>query len=123
MGSLNTNATFIYSLKYSTCQFNEQRNYRAAAEIEIEILWYNFTLTARCSDPGIPNNGAKDGENFRSRANVTFRCNPPLELIGSRVIFCQDGKWSGSTPTCSSKYRLALVVKVQCKRHFKQVAM
>ena len=62
-----------------------------------------LTLTARCSDPGIPDNGVKEGDNYRSKANVTFKCNPPLELIGSRVIFCQDGKWSDSKPICSSK--------------------
>ncbi|XP_078348103.1 sushi, von Willebrand factor type A, EGF and pentraxin domain-containing protein 1-like isoform X1 [Oculina patagonica] len=57
---------------------------------------------ARCSNPGIPDNGTKEGNDYRSRANVTFKCNPPLELIGSRVIFCQDGKWSAAKPTCSS---------------------
>ena len=82
--------------------------------VELCVLWYNFTLTARCSDPGIPNNGAKDGDDYRSRANVTFRCNPPLELTGSHVMFCQDGKWSDSRPTCSSEYRLTLVIELHC---------
>ncbi|KAL9989294.1 hypothetical protein ACROYT_G003828 [Oculina patagonica] len=57
---------------------------------------------ARCSDPGSPVDGTKEGNDYRSRANVTYRCNPPLELIGSRVIVCQNGKWSDSRPTCSS---------------------
>jgi len=69
-----------------------------------EGKWSHHTPSceARCSDPGIPDNGTKDGDDYRSRANVTFRCNPPLELTGSPVIFCQDGKWSASKPTCSN---------------------
>ena len=91
---------------------------RTEIVLKIYLLWYNFTLTARCADPGIPENGTKDGDNYRSRGNVTYRCNPPLELIGRRVIICQDGKWSDSRPTCSSEYRLALVTKLHCKSHF-----
>ena len=34
------------------------------------------------------------------------------------MIFCQDGKWSASTPTCSSKYRLASVIELHWKPHF-----
>ncbi|KAJ7383519.1 hypothetical protein OS493_027685 [Desmophyllum pertusum] len=70
----------------------------------IEGEWSHPTPSceARCGDPGRPDNGIKEGDDYRSRANVTFRCNPPLELIGSHVISCQEGKWSASRPTCSS---------------------
>lgn len=64
----------------------------------------NFAVIAKCNDPGKPENGTKDGEDYRSGANVTFRCYPPFELLGSPTIHCKNGKWSSSTPICTSEY-------------------
>ena len=72
-----------------------------------------FLLTAKCSDPGEPDNGVKDGTDYRSGSNVTFSCNPPFDLVGSQMIICKDGQWSDSTPTCTSEHKhLLLVVKM-----------
>ena len=59
-----------------------------------------FIITANCNDPGNPDNGAKEGTDYRSGANVTFRCNPPFEIEGSRMIICKNGEWSDHRPTC-----------------------
>ena len=65
-----------------------------------------FTVLARCNDPGVPDNGAKFGDDYRNGRRVKFRCNPPFALVGRHVIVCENGKWSDFTPTCSREYRV-----------------
>ena len=65
-------------------------------------------ITANCNDPGNPDDGVKEGADYLSEANVTFRCNPPFELEGSPIIICKNGEWSDHRPTCFGEYSFSV---------------
>ncbi|XP_068695178.1 sushi, von Willebrand factor type A, EGF and pentraxin domain-containing protein 1-like isoform X1 [Montipora foliosa] len=55
-----------------------------------------------CKDPGIPQNGARKGEqeHFLHKTRVSFSCNDGYSLVGNRSITCQEGEWSSHLPHC-----------------------
>ncbi|XP_058522650.1 CUB and sushi domain-containing protein 1 [Ochotona princeps] len=54
-----------------------------------------------CGDPGIPAYGKRTGNSFLHGDTLTFECQAAFELVGERVITCQqNNQWSGNKPTC-----------------------
>ena len=60
-------------------------------------------LLALCKDPGIPQHGARQGNNFEDGKTVSFTCNAGYTLVGSKTIECRKGAWSSTLPRCKSK--------------------
>ncbi|XP_026090411.1 complement factor B-like [Carassius auratus] len=58
-----------------------------------------------CPDPGVPPGSSRTGNMFNIDDKVTYRCQSPLTLIGSKVRVCLDGgQWSGTEPQCYADY-------------------
>ena len=56
---------------------------------------------AGCSDPGVPDNGLRVGDDFSVGAAVFYRCFDDYDLVGAKFRVCQnDSQWSDSLPTC-----------------------
>nr|XP_015193970.1 PREDICTED: inactive serine protease PAMR1 isoform X2 [Lepisosteus oculatus] len=54
-----------------------------------------------CRSPLVPVHGAREGDDLRFGAHVTFRCDPGFTLKGPRKVTCQlDGTWSAPSPQC-----------------------
>uniref|UniRef100_A0A8D0BPV5 CUB and Sushi multiple domains 1 n=1 Tax=Salvator merianae TaxID=96440 RepID=A0A8D0BPV5_SALMN len=54
-----------------------------------------------CGDPGIPSYGKRTGSNFLHGDTLTFECQAAFELVGERMITCQqNNQWSGNKPSC-----------------------
>lgn len=54
-----------------------------------------------CGDPGIPAYGKRTGNSFLHGDTLTFECQAAFELVGERVITCQqNNQWSGNKPSC-----------------------
>ncbi|XP_075413304.1 CUB and sushi domain-containing protein 1 [Tenrec ecaudatus] len=54
-----------------------------------------------CGDPGIPAYGKRTGSSFLHGDLLTFECQAAFELVGERVITCQqNNQWSGNKPSC-----------------------
>ncbi|XP_003271454.2 CUB and sushi domain-containing protein 1 [Nomascus leucogenys] len=54
-----------------------------------------------CGDPGIPAYGKRTGSSFLHGDTLTFECPAAFELVGERVITCQqNNQWSGNKPSC-----------------------
>uniref|UniRef100_A0A4W5QU46 CUB and Sushi multiple domains 2 n=1 Tax=Hucho hucho TaxID=62062 RepID=A0A4W5QU46_9TELE len=57
-----------------------------------------------CGDPGIPAYGIRTGERFLHGDMLTFECQAAFELVGERMISCQqNNQWSGNKPSCVCK--------------------
>lgn len=61
-------------------------------------------LSAFCSDPGVPENGARIGGDFTDGQMVAYRCNENFNLVGSSTSFCVAGQWNATKPTCKGMY-------------------
>ena len=60
-----------------------------------------FVFATTCEDPGQPENGWRVGNNFGNGSVVTFGCNSSsYVLFEASNITCNEGKWSGKTPSC-----------------------
>ncbi|XP_052392645.1 complement factor B [Carassius gibelio] len=58
-----------------------------------------------CPDPGVPPGSSRTGNMFNIGDKVTYRCQSPLTLIGSKVRVCLDGgQWSGTEPQCYADF-------------------
>ncbi|XP_059398952.1 complement factor B-like [Carassius carassius] len=58
-----------------------------------------------CPDPGVPPGSSRTGNMFNIDDKVTYRCQSPLTLIGSKVRVCLDGgQWSGTEPQCYADF-------------------
>uniref|UniRef100_A0A8C2I9M4 C3/C5 convertase n=1 Tax=Cyprinus carpio TaxID=7962 RepID=A0A8C2I9M4_CYPCA len=58
-----------------------------------------------CPDPGVPPGSSRTGNMFNIDDKVTYRCQSPMTLIGSKVRVCLDGgQWSGTEPQCYAHY-------------------
>uniref|UniRef100_A0A8C1P9C4 C3/C5 convertase n=1 Tax=Cyprinus carpio TaxID=7962 RepID=A0A8C1P9C4_CYPCA len=58
-----------------------------------------------CPDPGVPPGSSRTGNMFNLGDKVTYRCESPLTLIGSKVRVCLDGgQWSGTEPQCYADF-------------------
>ncbi|XP_074185389.1 CUB and sushi domain-containing protein 1 isoform X1 [Rhinolophus sinicus] len=54
-----------------------------------------------CGDPGVPAYGKRTGSSFLHGDTLTFECQAAFELVGERVITCQqNNQWSGNKPSC-----------------------
>ncbi|PFX33868.1 CUB and sushi domain-containing protein 1 [Stylophora pistillata] len=64
--------------------------------------WSSFIPRCRasCSNPGVPVNGEKKGDDFKHEKTITFRCHEDYERVGGETIQCIDGKWSAKIPQC-----------------------
>uniref|UniRef100_A0A674HY78 CUB and Sushi multiple domains 1 n=1 Tax=Terrapene triunguis TaxID=2587831 RepID=A0A674HY78_9SAUR len=57
-----------------------------------------------CGDPGIPSYGKRTGSSFLHGDTLTFECQAAFELVGERMITCQqNNQWSGNKPSCVCK--------------------
>uniref|UniRef100_A0A8C2KS53 C3/C5 convertase n=1 Tax=Cyprinus carpio TaxID=7962 RepID=A0A8C2KS53_CYPCA len=65
-----------------------------------------YCLTAdHCPDPGVPPGSSRTGNMFNIDDKVTYRCQSPMTLIGSKVRVCLDGgQWSGTEPQCYADF-------------------
>ncbi|KAI8485038.1 hypothetical protein Bbelb_372840 [Branchiostoma belcheri] len=73
--------------------------------IHFEVLTLNMS-SSECPDPGVPENGYRDGENFTAGSVVTFGCHDGFILTGQERIMCMTGyrrDWTASPPTCEAK--------------------
>ncbi|KAF3825613.1 hypothetical protein GH733_005595, partial [Mirounga leonina] len=58
-----------------------------------------------CGDPGVPAYGKRAGSSFLHGDTLTFECQAAFELVGERVITCQqNNQWSGNKPSCVCEY-------------------
>ena len=76
---------------------------------------WNVTLpncTQNCTDPGIPANGVRIGNDFSYNSSVSFSCYPGYQLSGSGVITCDtEGNWNSTNlPSCDVIHCSAPVV-------------
>lgn len=74
---------------------------------ELVVVWLPPTVIT-CSDPGIPANGLRIGDEATVGQNVTFMCHPGYMMIGedkavSRTC-TRNGTWSGTMPACQGMY-------------------
>uniref|UniRef100_A0A673GQU0 CUB and sushi domain-containing protein 3-like n=1 Tax=Sinocyclocheilus rhinocerous TaxID=307959 RepID=A0A673GQU0_9TELE len=54
-----------------------------------------------CGDPGIPLYGLREGGGFSNGDVLRFECQFGFELIGERMISCQNNnQWSANIPIC-----------------------
>ncbi|XP_013928304.1 PREDICTED: CUB and sushi domain-containing protein 1-like, partial [Thamnophis sirtalis] len=54
-----------------------------------------------CGDPGVPSYGKRTGSSFLHGDSLTFECQAAFELMGERMITCQqNNQWSGNKPSC-----------------------
>lgn len=60
---------------------------------------------ASCPDPGIPVNGERVDGSFEHGKHLQFKCKPGFWLVGSQLIFCNEGTWSNEIPTCRAVCR------------------
>ncbi|KAG8124189.1 hypothetical protein E2320_019531, partial [Naja naja] len=52
-----------------------------------------------CGDPGVPSYGKRTGNSFLHGDSLTFECQAAFELVGERMITCQqNNQWSGNKP-------------------------
>lgn len=60
-----------------------------------------------CEDPGIPEDGNRQGDEFTVNATVSFSCNSGHVLYGSKSITCEQGIyeafWNDDAPVCIRK--------------------
>lgn len=67
-------------------------------------FWFDlnsvFHCIAVCTDPGIPFNGNRIGNDFSEGQMVAFSCDSNFTLVGPSLVFCVAGQWDATTPTC-----------------------
>ncbi|KAK0130545.1 CUB and sushi domain-containing protein 3 [Merluccius polli] len=57
-----------------------------------------------CGDPGTPLYGLREGDSFLNGGILRFECQFGFELIGEKIISCQDNnQWSANIPICVCK--------------------
>ncbi len=70
-------------------------------DLHFHLSVYYCLIADQCPDPGVPPGSSREGNMFNTDDKVTYRCESPLTLIGSKVRVCQDGgQWSGTEPQC-----------------------
>eukprot|EP00794_Sanderia_malayensis_P007132 gene7132-7937_t len=66
--------------------------------------WSGFAPTClwrSCGYPGVPANGALDGNDYTYGKKVTYKCSAGFRLIGDTERLClSGGSWTGSLPEC-----------------------
>lgn len=71
-------------------------------------IWILTFASAVCSDPGIPSNGNRIGDDFGDGQIVAYMCNVNFTLVGARTVFCLAGQWNATKPTCKGTYTFLL---------------
>ncbi|CAH3021429.1 unnamed protein product, partial [Porites evermanni] len=71
----------------------------------LRLELYGCTAPAICKDPGIPQHGVRQGNDFEHGIAVNFTCNAGLTLVGSKSIKCHNGIWSSGLPQCKTTCR------------------
>ena len=70
-----------------------------------------FVLAARCGNPGVPDNGYKDGSVYYYPHILRYGCYAGYTLEGSNTLTCQrDGTWDGTVPTCQGEICFSLII-------------
>ncbi|TRY57481.1 hypothetical protein DNTS_014228 [Danionella cerebrum] len=63
----------------------------------------NCTEPPKCTDPGVPEFGQREGGNFIMGSEVVFSCTKGYELIGSSHLGCtEQGIWNKDVPYCKA---------------------
>ena len=66
---------------------------------------YITVLVVDCGDPGMPAYAERKGSNTTYLSKFKYFCNPGYLITGSTERVCQaNGTWSGTYPTCSSRF-------------------
>lgn len=74
-------------------------------DLHFHLAVYDCLTADHCPDPGVPPGSSRAGNMFNIDDKVTYRCESPLTLIGSKVRVCQDGgQWSGTEPQCYGEF-------------------
>lgn len=69
-----------------------------------------------CPNPGIPIGGIKMGERYQIDEKVSYSCSRGLDLVGSSERVClESGEWTGTEPSCESKYSFDLPEDVKAQ--------
>eukprot|EP00058_Branchiostoma_floridae_P008085 XP_002593573.1 hypothetical protein BRAFLDRAFT_125152 [Branchiostoma floridae] len=62
------------------------------------------TSTSYCQDPGMPQFGSRQGNDFAIGQTVTFSCDPGFVLNDTAVLVCEQSStiamWNGTVPGC-----------------------
>ena len=60
-----------------------------------------------CSDPGVPTNGERIGNDMTMGSVLYYECEPGYMPNGETKLVCGDnGAWSAAMPTCTRKYQV-----------------
>ena len=59
-----------------------------------------YCIVLNCTDPGVPDNGGRLGNDFTNGSVVSFTCNNGYTLQGTGSVTCYRGNWSGPVPQC-----------------------
>ncbi|XP_035691261.1 CUB and sushi domain-containing protein 1-like [Branchiostoma floridae] len=65
-----------------------------------------FLLRPPCFNPGVPENGLREGNSFDVGEFVSFRCDDGFTLKGRAILSCMSGYqmgWDGPLPTCKAE--------------------
>ncbi|XP_077998151.1 CUB and sushi domain-containing protein 3-like [Glandiceps talaboti] len=68
---------------------------------------------SNCLDPGSPVNGGRVSSSLLHGGSITFECNLG-NLVGHATIYCNDGVWSNSVPSCGNCILPYLSLNVVC---------
>lgn len=73
----------------------------------------------RCQRLGNPTNGRVLLTDTSVGSVATYTCFPGFRLVGNQRRTCQtNGQWTGSTPTCSGKAMLTVMIAYTSKHLF-----
>ncbi|KAI8478628.1 CUB and sushi domain-containing protein 3 [Branchiostoma belcheri] len=94
---------------YLSTQSNVQMSFVTNARVTARgfhaiITAVHGTSTSYCQDPGVPEFGSRQGNNFAVGQSVTFSCDPGFVLNDTAVLVCETSStiamWNGTLPGC-----------------------
>ena len=73
--------------------------------IQTSLATFNYPYNYyHCDDPGVPDDGYRNGDDFNVGVTLQFSCNSGFVLYGSKTITCEQGNyeayWTDDAPTC-----------------------
>ena len=99
-GSIFTYQSIVQYYCNEGYQLSGSSSAQCTANGDWNITLPNCTLV-NCGDPGIPDNGTRNGDNFYYNSTVTYSCNTGYNLTGTATLTClSNGTWNESIPTC-----------------------
>ncbi|MBN3306145.1 SVEP1 protein, partial [Amia calva] len=88
--------------EHSSCQ-NTDGSYTCTCIPPYSGDGKNCTEPIKCKDPGTPEFGHRDGDNYMAGSEVVFTCKAGYELIGASQIRCSEsGTWNQHAPNCKA---------------------